>query len=59
MNHALTEIMEQFRNACYKGLYTCGVYHNLKEAFDTVNQNLFLAKLKHYNWFKSFICDKV
>ena len=34
--------------------------------FDTVNQNILLAKLKHYgikgtsfDWFKSFICDRV
>ena len=65
-NHALTEITEQIRNACDKGLYTCGVYLDLQKAFDTVNQNILLAKLKHYgikgigfDWFKSFICDRV
>ena len=65
-NHALTERNEQIRNACDKGLYTCGVYLDLQKAFDTVNQNILLAKLKHYgikgtsfDWFKSFICDRV
>ena len=65
-NHALTEITEQIRNACDKGLFTCGVYLDLQKAFDTVNQNILLAKLKHYgikgtsfDWFKSFICDRV
>ena len=65
-NHALTEITEQIRNACDKGLYTCGVCLDLQKAFDTVNQNILLAKLKHYgikgtsfDWFKSFICDRV
>ena len=65
-NQALTEITEQIRNACDKGLYTCGVYLDLQKAFDTVNQNILLAKLKHYgikgtsfDWFKSFICDRV
>ena len=65
-NHALTEITEQIRNACDKGLYTCGVCLDLQKAFDTVNQNILLAKLKHYgikgtsfDWFKSFKCDRV
>ena len=47
-NYALTEITEQIRNACDKGLYTCGVYLDLQKAFNTVNQNTLLAKLKHY-----------
>ena len=65
-NHALTEITEQIRNACDKGLYTCGVYLDLQKVFGTVNQNILLAKLKHdgikctsFDWFKSFICDRV
>ena len=65
-NHILTEITEQIRNARDKGLYTCSVYLELQRAFDTVNQNIFLAKLKHdgikgtsFDWFKSFICDRV
>ena len=65
-NHALTEITEQIRNACDKGLFTCGNYLDLQKAFDTVNQNILLAKLKHYgikgnslDWFKSFKCDRV
>ena len=64
-NQALTEITEQIRNACDKGLYTCGVCLDLQKAFDTVNQNILLAKLKHgikgnsLDWFKSFICDRV
>ena len=65
-NYALTEITEQIRNACDKGLFTCGNYLDLQKVFDTVNQNILLAKLKHYgikgnslDWFKSFICDRV
>ena len=64
--HTLTDITEQIRNACDKGLYTCGIYLDLQKAFDTVNQTILLAKLKHYgikgtslDWFKSFICDRV
>ena len=39
---------------------------DLQKAFDTVNQNILLAKLNHYgtkgisfDWFKPFICDRV
>ena len=65
-NQALTEITEQIRNACDKGLYTWGVYLDLQEVFDTIKQNILLAKLIHYgikgtsfDWFMSFICDRV
>ena len=61
-NHALIEITEQIRNACDKNLFTCGVYLHLQKAFDTVNHESLLSKLKHYgikgtsyNWFKSFL----
>ena len=63
-NHALSEISEQTRNVCDKDLYSCGIYLDLQNAFDTVNQNILQVKLKHYDikgsnydWFKSFICD--
>ena len=65
-NHAFTEITKQIKNACDKGLYTCSVYLDLQKSFDTVNQNILLAKLKHYDikgtsydWFKSVIYDRI
>ena len=65
-NHALTEITGQIRNAYGKGPCTCSVYLGLQKTFYTVNQNILLAKLKHYgtkgtsfDWFKSFICVRV
>ena len=42
-NYTLTEISDQIRNACDKGLYSCGVYLDLQKAFDKVNQNILLA----------------
>ena len=65
-NHALIEITEEIWNACDKNLFTCGVYLDLQKAFDTVNHEIFLSKLKHYgikgtsyNWFKLFLCERI
>ena len=65
-NHALIEITEQIRNACDRNLYTCGVYLDLQKAFDTVNHEILLEKLKYYgiketsyNWFKSYLCERL
>ena len=48
-NHTLTEITEQIRNACDKGLYTCSIYFDLQKAFDTINQNILQVKLKYHS----------
>ena len=54
------------RNAFDENLFTCEVYLDLQKAFDTVNQEIFLSKLKHYgikgtsyDWFKSFLCERM
>ena len=65
-DHALIEITEQIRNACDKKLFTCGVYLDLQKAFDTVNHEILITKLKHYGirgasykWFQSFLCQRL
>ena len=63
--HALIEMTDQIKDACDCGLYACGVYLDLKKAFDTVNYKILLSKLNHYeirgianDWFKSFLVNR-
>ena len=64
-NHALLSIVEQIRSALDKNMFACGVFIDLKKAFDTVNHQILLYKLNHYGirgvvnkWFSSYLSSR-
>ena len=46
--HALLSIVEEIRNNLDNGIFTCGVFIDLEQAFDTVNLKIILSKRVHY-----------
>ena len=62
--YALIEITEKIKKSIDSGLYGCGIFIDLRKAFDTVNHDILLMKLQHYgirnnmlSWFKSYLTD--
>ena len=60
--HSLIEIVENIRNCIECSNYGCGIFIDLKKAFDTVNHNILIQKLEHYGirgkslkWFNSYL----
>ena len=49
-NHALIEITEKIRKALDSGKFACGIFVDLQKAFDTVNHEIPLKKLRAL-WF--------
>ena len=63
--HSLIEIVEKIRKSIENKKYGCGIFIDLKKAFDTVNHEILLLKLEHYgirgtslNWFKSYLNNR-
>ena len=63
--HSLISITETINKTIEQKKFGCGVFIDLKKAFDTVNHNILLQKLEHYGirdnallWFKSYLTDR-
>ena len=41
------EITEKIKQACDSRQYACGIFFDLKKAFDTVSHNILLRKIKY------------
>ena len=48
ISHALINTTENIRKALDDGNISCGVFVDLRKAFDTVDHKILLAKLNHY-----------
>ena len=47
-SHALINITENIRKALDDRTISCGVFVDLRKAFDTLDHQILLAKLNHY-----------
>jgi len=64
-NHALLSITESIRYSLDNNEFGCGIFIDLKKAFDTVNHSILLLKLHHYgirgvayDWFQSYLSNR-
>ena len=60
--HAILDIVNTIQTNTDKRLYSCGVFIDLKKAFDTFDHKILLDKLYHYSfrgiinkWFSSYL----
>ena len=60
--HAILDILNKIQNNIDKRLYSCGIFIDLKKAFETVDHSILLHKLHHCgirgminDWFSSYL----
>ena len=63
--HSLIQITEKIKTSIENGKFGCGIFIDLKKAFDTVNHQILIKKLEHYGirgtslqWFKSYLSNR-
>ena len=64
-SYTLAEITDNIKKSIDTGKYGCGIFIDLRKAFDTVNHKILLLKLEHYGirgsmlkWFQSYLSDR-
>ena len=64
-DHAVLNLVSDIYKAFEGNFYTLGVFIDLSKAFDTVDHDILLSKLKHYGmqnisllWFKDYLTDR-
>lgn len=65
IEHAILDIINQIENNMDNRMYSCGIFIDLKKAFDTVDHLILLQKLGHFgvrgvtnNWFSSYLLGR-
>ena len=63
--YALAQITEMIKESIDGGKFGCGIFVDLRKAFDTVNHEILLNKLEHYGvrcnmlkWFQSYLTGR-
>lgn len=63
--HAILDIINRIQDNMDKKMYSCGIFIDLKKAFDTVDHDILLGKLDYYgirgtinNWFSSYLKNR-
>ena len=64
-NNSTLQITEKIKDSIENGKFGCGVFIDLKKAFDTVNHTILIKKLEQYGikntsleWFKSYLANR-